>query len=404
MTVYKKYLFEEGPFKIPEFSLEGLPLSDFPVTDWEESEKSFNLNRIKDKDPITDMIFGVDNPEIIKNYLKFDLTCNVGTHSAKMWSNNGFNFKKIIQGFSQHKIFKISGEWNEWPKGSGKFSIVVSTEPIPVYDKDATDLLPRINESRTNLRNELLFYISTLSPAVQELALDLLKETWEYFKIRPAAKGHHHFQLGGLLQHEVEVIRIGHALLEMDKAKQEETLHYIHKITGQALWLDKQEHRREGLAFQTFSSFYEKEEHLVKVMDSFLRGEEELNRDVVIFAKLAHDIGKILEYTHFGDSSDKYKLWFPTADIPLGSEAMGVSMDSHGARIGHITLGQMLVYKYWLSGKYTALSHTFWFDVIGCIASHHGRLDWNSTKVPETRNEWLVHLCDLIDSKYANEK
>ncbi|MCK2000624.1 hypothetical protein MZM54_04385 [[Brevibacterium] frigoritolerans] len=403
MTAYKKYLFEEGPFKIPEFNLEGLPLSDFPVTDWEESEKSFNLSRIKDKDRFTDMIFGVDNAEVIKNYLKFDVTCNVGTLSGKMWSQKGVNFNEVIQEFNEHKIFKISGEWNEWPKDSGKFSVVVN-KYIPVYDKDATDLLPRINESRTALRNELLFYISTLSPAVQKLAIDILKDTWDDFIIRPAAKGHHHFQLGGLLQHEVELMRIAHHMLEMDQTKQEETLHYIHKITAQAAWLEKQEHRREGLAFKTFSSFYEKEEHLFKVMDSFLRGEDEINRDVVIFSILVHDIGKLLEYTHHGDSSDKYKLWFPTSDIPLESEQMGVSMDSHGARIGHITLGTMFVYKYWLSGKYPLLSHTFWFDVIGCILSHHGRLDWNSTKVPETSNEWLVHLCDFIDSKYANEK
>jgi 3'-5' exoribonuclease len=191
-------------------------------------------------------------------------------------------------------------------------------------------------------------------------------------------------------------------LLQQDKDGQEDTLYFVHKLTNRILWTEKQKQRKEGV--QAFTAFYEKEEHLMKVIDSYLRCEDIPDRDVVIFSILVHDIGKILEYTHHGDTSEKYKLWFPHSDIPLNTDQMGVSMDPHGSHLGHITLGAMFVYRYWLSGKYPKISYLFWFDVLGCVLSHHGRLDWGSSKEPETVNEWLVHLCDFIDSKYANEK
>lgn len=401
MSIYKKYLFQEGPFKTPEFDLESISVSDFPVEDWNSAGGALDFSNVRDNDTFADILFGVDNPEVVNGYLKCELTNSSGTKQAKMWSKRGLNFNEVIQEFNEHKIYKISGKWNEWPKGSGKFSVVIERY-VPVYDASAEDLLPLINESRTDLRNELLFYISTLSPSIQELALDVLKDVWEHFVIRPAAKGHHHFQLGGLMQHKVELMRVAHTLLEMDKQKQEETLYYIFNMTNKALWKEKEKQRREGV--QSFTAFYEKEEHFLKVIDALLRAEETPLRDVVIFSILVHDIGKLLEYTHHGDSNDKYDLWFPGANIELLSQQFGVSMDNNGARIGHITLGTMFVYKYWLSGKFNSIQSNFWFDVIGCILSHHGRIDWGSTKVPETANEWLVHFCDYVDSKYANEK
>ena len=79
-------------------------------------------------------------------------------------------------------------------------------------------------------------------------------------------------------------------------------------------------------------------------------------------------------------------------------------MDEVGVKLGHIPYGIMFVYKYLLSGKYNEIEPTFWLNVFGCILTHHGRLDWGSSRTPSTANEWLVHLADYVDSKYANEK
>lgn len=402
MSQYKKYLFDEGPFKKPDIVAEDhLPVVDFPIDNWDNTKKQFDLNNIRDNDTFTNILFGVDGGEVVKNYLKFNVTCNVGTLPAKMWSRKGRDFNKIIEMFGKHKVYQVTGVWNEWPKNSGKMSIVVE-EITPIQDVDLINLLPLITESRTDLRNELLFYLSTLSPEVKKLAHDILRDVWEDFIIRPAAMGHHHFQLGGLFQHTIEVMRIAYRLLEQEKSMQEETLEFIQKLTARALWVEKKKQRREGV--DSFTAFYEKEDHLFKVMDTFLRYEESPVRDIVIFSILVHDIGKLLEYTHHGDNSEKYKLWFPGIEIPNVSKSFGVSMDEFGSKLGHITLGTMFLYRYWLSGEYQDIEHTFWFDVMGCILSHHGRLDWGSTKVPETVNELLVHFCDFIDSKYANEK
>lgn len=401
MSLYKRYLFEEGPFKTPEIDTELLPISDFPITDWETAGEEIDFSTIKDNDRITDLLFGIDNPEVINNYLKCNVTNSSGSKTAKIWASKSINFNEVIQEFTEHKIYKISGKWNEWPKDSGKFSVIID-KYVPVYDAKAENLLPLIKESRVSLRNELLFYISTLTPEIQKLSLDILKSVWNDFIIRPAAKGHHHFQLGGLMQHKIELMRIAHTYLLQEHPKQEETLYYVFQITNKALWNEKQKQRREDV--QSFSSFYEKEEHFMKVIDSLLRCKDVPSRDVTIFSILVHDIGKLLEYTHHGDTKEKYNLWFPGANIPLASENFGVSMDSLGAGIGHITLGVMFVHKYWLTGEYPEIPYTFWLEVIGCIQSHHGRIDWGSTRVPVTANEWLVHFCDYVDSKYANEK
>lgn len=402
MSIYKKHLFDEKSFKKPVFDTENLPLSEFPIEDWENNGVSYDQTAVKDNDYFNDLVFGIDNAEIVNNYLKCDVTDGSGTLQAKMWSSNKINFNEVISDFENHKIYRVSGKWNEWPKGSGKFSIVIDRY-VPVHDAKAEDLLPLIKESRVDLRNELLFYISTLSVDVQNLALDILKDVWEFFSIRPAAKGHHHFQLGGLLQHKVELMRIAHTYLDLDDYdKREKLLFYVYNLTNKALWNEKSKQRKEDI--QAFTAFYEKEDHLTKLIDALLRCNDPYDRDVVIFAILLHDIGKLLEYTHHGDSEEKYNLWFPTSDIPMSTKQFGVSMDPLGMSIGHITLGVMFIYKYWLSGSYKELPHTFWLNVIGCIQSHHGRIDWNSTKVPSTSNEWLVHFCDYIDSKYANEK
>lgn len=401
MSIYKGYLFENGPFKKPEVNINDLNTTNFPITDWEIPDLKFDIKQVNDNDEISDLLVGLDNAEIINNYLKLNVTNHLmGTVLAKIWSQKDVDFNDVIEQIKEQKTFCISGKWNEWPKNSGKFSIVIERfKPIEI---NPNELLPKITESRTKLRNELLFYISKIEPQIQKLALDILKDVWELFIVQPAAKGHHHFQLGGLLQHTVEVMRVAYNLCIQTKDEQEQTLKHVHALTNNILWREKQKQRIEGM--NTFTAFYEKEDHLFKVMDSYLRCEEPADLNVVIFTILVHDIGKILEYTRFGDDPNKYKLWFPTLDIPMENENISVSMDNTGgAKLGHITLGVMFTYKYLLSGKYS-MDSSFWFSVMGGILSHHGRKDWGSPVEPSNANDWLIHLSDLVDSKYANEK
>ncbi|MGN5651070.1 TraI domain-containing protein [Bacillus sp. Brlt_9] len=401
MSIYKRYLFENGPFKRPEININDLNTTNFPITDWSIPALKFDIKQVNDNDQISDLCVGLDNAEVINNYLKLNVTNHLmGTVQAKIWSNKDLDFNVVIEQIKKQKTFNISGKWNEWPKKSGKFNIIIEQlEPIEI---DPNEILPKITESRTELRNELLFYISKIDSEIQKLALDILKEVWELFIIQPAAMGHHHFQIGGLLQHTVEVMRVAYNLCIQTKQEQENTLKHIHKLTSSVLWAEKQNQRSEGL--NTFSAFYEKETHLFKVMDSYLRCEDSADLNIVIFTILVHDIGKILEYTRFGDDPNKYKLWFPTLDIPMEDENISVSMDSRGgAKLGHITLGVMFTYKYLLSGKYS-MNSTFWFSVMGGILSHHGRKDWGSPVEPSSANDWLIHLSDLVDSRYANEK
>ncbi|NLV72992.1 MAG: HD domain-containing protein [Actinobacteria bacterium] len=100
-----------------------------------------------------------------------------------------------------------------------------------------------------------------------------------------------------------------------------------------------------------------------------------VNRDLLMTAALLHDVGKTAELT------------FET----------GIDFTDAGRLLGHVIQGVTLV-----SEKAKGLS-TFpdakLQELLHCIVSHHGELEWGSPKRPKTIEALILHHVDNLDAK-----
>lgn len=97
----------------------------------------------------------------------------------------------------------------------------------------------------------------------------------------------------------------------------------------------------------------------------------DINIDYIISGAVLHDIGKIQEYTNDGKISD-----------------LGKYRD-------HISLGQEIISNF-KSG--IDITDRELLPLYHIIASHHGKLEYGSTKIPSTKEAFVVHIADYIDS------
>lgn len=408
MTKYKKYLFDKGlggDFHKPD-------LDEFQFDGYQQELYDKEVERLNQKDlplektnngKVDHLLVGSGGAEIMNNgqYLKISFTTSEGPLEGKIWGSARSNLNEAKEHFDSGSVFSINGRWNEWPAGSGKFTVIVDS--YIEKDVDPNSLVPWVQENRAELEKELHYYISTMSEDYQVLANKVLEDIWPNFSIAPAAKGHHHYQHGGLLQHTVELLRIADQLLNDDIAVVESLLNKTKRMIDKALWSEFKIHREENPDGRFFSSFYEKEDFTMQIFNKFLTSlqKEKPNRDVVIFSIIFHDMGKILEYSYAGEDF-KYDLFFPGFHFKENKTSVATTMDVYGSRIGHITLGMMYIQK--KLSDLGFIDGDFLFDVLSCISSHHGKKEWGSPTEPSTPSEFIVHISDYIDAKFANEK
>ena len=94
--------------------------------------------------------------------------------------------------------------------------------------------------------------------------------------------------------------------------------------------------------------------------------------DLVITAALIHDIGKTLEYTEDGNIS---KVGIFRDHISIGAEIIDNACET-------------------LNMPEDLRNH-----LIHIILSHHGKEEWGSTKKPGTKEAFIIHIADYIDSQ-----
>jgi 3'-5' exoribonuclease len=99
-----------------------------------------------------------------------------------------------------------------------------------------------------------------------------------------------------------------------------------------------------------------------------------LNRDLLICGAIFHDIGKTYELTS------------------------GVKLDytDEGRLVGHIALGDQIVVEY--ISQIPDFPEKLEFKLRHMIASHHGEKQYGAPVVPQTREAYVLHLLDRIDS------
>src|SRR5690625_269455 len=347
---------------------------------------------------------GVNSIRETDKQIIVDLTTKEGPLRGFFWKNER-SLEDVENGLGSLEVADITGKWNEFPKGSGNFSIQMSD--YKESDTDIEELLPYVNESREELTKELFHYISMMSEETQALTKHILEQVWDEFSFIPAARGMHHHQYGGLLQHTVENLRIAVKFAKQGSVEEvrelcEKTDRYVRR----ALFVEKKFFLEQESEGKFFSKFNDVEGHHSSMYLGLLRSLRELDEfnidlDVVIFSTIFHDIGKIMEYSYAGGDNERYATFFPGFEFSEGDKSIGADMDTHGVRLGHITLG--IVFLTRTLTEYGLTDGDFLMNVLSCLSSHHGRQEWGSPTIPNKAEEYIVHLADVLGSSFGSE-
>jgi len=166
--------------------------------------------------------------------------------------------------------------------------------------------------------------------------------------------------------------------------------------------------------------------HTLEVMQAchviYLMGGKRLNWNVLGTAAVFHDVGKLWDT----EMIYPYPTSSMTADTDKWEDVPVIGTDSkyayktalHARRIYHVSRS----YHEWLKasepwvrtggvfGAFTEgdetqpkkMSPEDCEHIAHCILAHHGRLEWNTVKEPQTPEALALHLADMISAKVWN--
>ena len=250
-------------------------------------------------------------------FMSLKLVDRTGSIDARMWRLP----KELLQGLPEPEYVSVEGNTHEY-----RGTLQVKLERLRILNKEEIseeDYLPASEQNLANLAAELL-------QSGRELENDHLRELfetmvsdetfWEAFRTAPAAKSMHHARVGGLMEHSVQCLRIARFLAEVYP----------------------------------------------------------VDRDLLVFGAIFHDVGKIEELS-WGHG--------------------GFAYTTKGRLQGHVVLGDRLV------ASYVALLPDFPEElalrVSHVLISHQGEQDYGSPEQPKTLEALLVHLIDNLDARAA---
>ncbi|UXR64509.1 HD domain-containing protein [Bdellovibrio bacteriovorus] len=243
-----------------------------------------------------------------------------GSIDARLWDR----VDELSREFEVGDILKVKGLVQIFQ--NRKQLIVHRLERVESSTVDMADFIPATARNSEDMMVELLQMVRTMkNDYLRQLVLDTLEDP----EIRPmvlrapAAKSIHHAWLGGLLEHILSICKI------MD-------------FMG------------------THYSF--------------------LNRDLLLFGAIFHDIGKIWELSYDN----------------------GISYTDRGRLIGHMQIACELIDK--KSSRILGFSEELRDICKHIILSHHGKLEYGSPKRPKFLEAMVVAMVDDFDSKVATVK
>lgn len=102
----------------------------------------------------------------------------------------------------------------------------------------------------------------------------------------------------------------------------------------------------------------------------------DIDLDIVLAGALLHDIGKIYEYNEEGQVSGEGKLF------------------------DHLNIGTRMIFEEYYHGQdqVYSFSERDLYHIAHIILSHHGKLEWGSSRTPATQEAMIVHYADYIDT------
>ncbi|AFY02719.1 3'-5' exoribonuclease YhaM family protein [Bdellovibrio bacteriovorus] len=243
-----------------------------------------------------------------------------GTIDARLWDR----VDELAREFEIGDILRVKGLVQIFQHR--KQLIVHRLERVEASTVDMADFIPATARNAEDMMAELTQLVRSMK---NDYLRQLVTDTLEDPEIRPmvlrapAAKSIHHAWMGGLLEHILSICKI------MD-------------FMG------------------THYSF--------------------LNRDLLLFGAIFHDIGKVWELSYDN----------------------GISYTDRGRLIGHMQIACELIDK--KSSRILGFSEELRDICKHIILSHHGKLEYGSPKRPKFLEAMVVAMVDDFDSKVATVK
>lgn len=279
------------------------------------------VSELKDRDQVQ-QLFLVHEKHVSlgKNgrpFLSLALGDRSGSLDAKMWDHA----EDAAREFDTGDVISIKGQIQLYQ--GRKQMIIHRIEKPSESPTDMSEFIPSSSSDGQALFLELLQIVKSMkNDHIRQLVLDSIEdpEIKPLFLKAPAAKTIHHAWVGGLIEHVVSMTKI-----------------------------------------------------LVFMADHYAV----LNRDLLIFGAIFHDLGKIWE---------------------ISSEA-GFSYTDRGRLIGHMEMACELVDR--KSQRILGFNSELRDICKHIILSHHGKHEYGSPKVPLFLEALLVAMVDDLDSKMA---
>ena len=251
-------------------------------------------------------------------YLSLKLVDRTGSVDARMW---GKLPEEFLHETPSPAYVEAEGHTHEY-----RGTLQVKLEQLRLLrpeDISEEDYLPATELDRRALAAEL----ESAGRGLENEHLRMLFEKmvsdedfWTTFCTAPAAKTMHHARIGGLLEHSVNCMRIANELA----------------------------------------------------------GLYPVDRDLLVFGAIFHDVGKVRELSWGGG---------------------GFAYTTEGRLLGHVVLGERLVASY--IATLTTFSEELALRISHLLLSHQGETEYGSPEQPKTLEALLAHHVDNLDARAA---
>jgi 3'-5' exoribonuclease len=248
-------------------------------------------------------------------YLSLKLVDKTGSVDARMWRLP----RELQNGLDGPRYVHVEGNAHEY---RGMLQVKVDRlRLLSASEVEVGDYRPEIEGDRGALAEEVLEAgRSMTNPHLRELFERMVADEalWEAFCAAPAAKAMHHARVGGLLEHSVHCLRVAEALAE------------IYPV----------------------------------------------DRDLLLFGAVFHDIGKTRE---------------------LSWEGGGFAYTTEGRLQGHVVLGDRIVARH--AAGVPDFPEELALRLSHLMLSHQGEREYGSPEQPKILEALLVNLLDNLDAR-----
>ncbi|MFC4388660.1 hydrolase [Gracilibacillus marinus] len=378
-------------------------LSKFPAALLPNEQTTFRLDEAEKGQHIRTTLlvsdYEVKQTKTNKRFLKISFQNQSGNIPAKMWDNNDAVATSVPL-LEKHAVFQIDGQVDEF---NGYKSVTVRALTPHTENIDPFQLLAFTKQNMDELTLELFSYIHDLQEPFKSISLHAMDAMWESFRLSPAAKGHHHNYLGGLLKHTIGLMRFCRYIVKLEENPFQAVIKLIHQVEKQykqEIWHDLKQDTDVGTRFVWKDTI----DHLYSMLHGMSAYKlEQINYDALMTSILFHDIGKLLEYDYASKSLDTFTYLYPTAYFEEEQRKQaGISMDPLGVMVGHIPYGVLLLNKV-IESNNVSISMESIHLMTHCILCHHGLPEWGSAvKKPLNIEGYIIHIVDFLDSRYEN--